>query len=38
MIDAARTQADLPPTSELVGGVLFYPIALVVSATRSSRR
>jgi hypothetical protein len=28
-----RTQPDPPTTSELVEGVLFYPIALVVSAT-----
>jgi membrane protein implicated in regulation of membrane protease activity len=30
---SAATQASLPSTSELVEGVLFYPIALVVSAT-----
>jgi hypothetical protein len=27
------TQSSLPSTSELVEGVLFYPVALVVSAT-----
>jgi hypothetical protein len=30
---AARTQPDPPAVSELVEGVLFYPIALVISAT-----
>jgi hypothetical protein len=30
---SAATQVSLPSTSELVEGVLFYPIALVVSAT-----
>jgi hypothetical protein len=29
----AATQSSLPSTSELVEGVLFYPVALVVSAT-----
>jgi hypothetical protein len=32
-MSATRTQSSLPDTSELVEGVLFYPIALVVSAT-----
>jgi len=32
-MSSTRTQSSLPPTSELVEGVLFYPIALVVSAT-----
>jgi hypothetical protein len=31
-MSSARTQ-PLPPTSELVEGILFYPVALVVSAT-----
>jgi membrane protein implicated in regulation of membrane protease activity len=30
---STSTQSSLPPTSELIEGVLFYPIALVVSAT-----
>ena len=33
MSSTATTQSSLPDTSELVEGVLFYPIALVISAT-----
>ena len=32
-MSSAATQASRPSTSELVEGVLFYPIACVVSAT-----
>lgn len=32
-MSSAATQVSPPSTSELVEGVLFYPIALVVSAT-----
>jgi hypothetical protein len=32
-MSATSTQSSLPPTSDLVEGILFYPIALVVSAT-----
>lgn len=32
-MSSTATQSSLPSTSELVEGVLFYPIALVVSAT-----
>ena len=32
-MSSTATQASLPSTSELVEGVLFYPIALVISAT-----
>jgi hypothetical protein len=32
-MSSTHTQASLPSTSELVEGVLFYPIALVISAT-----
>jgi hypothetical protein len=32
-MSTTATQSRLPSTSELVEGVLFYPIALVVSAT-----
>jgi hypothetical protein len=32
-MSSTSTQSSLPSTSELVEGVLFYPIALVVSAT-----
>ena len=32
-MNSAHTQSSLPPTDELVEGLLFYPIALVVSAT-----
>ena len=30
---AASTRSDLPSTSELVDGLMFYPVALVISAT-----
>jgi membrane protein implicated in regulation of membrane protease activity len=33
MSGTTATQSSLPSTSELVEGILFYPIALVVSAT-----
>jgi hypothetical protein len=32
-MSSTATQSSLPSTSELIEGVLFYPIALVVSAT-----
>jgi hypothetical protein len=32
-MSSTATQSSLPATSELVEGVLFYPVALVVSAT-----
>jgi len=32
-MSSTRTQPELPSTSELLEGVLFYPIALVISAT-----
>jgi membrane-associated phospholipid phosphatase len=32
-MSSAATQVSRPSTSELVEGVLFYPIALVISAT-----
>ena len=32
-MSSTATQSSLPSTSELVEGVLFYPVALVVSAT-----
>jgi membrane protein implicated in regulation of membrane protease activity len=32
-MSSTATQASVPSTSELVEGVLFYPIALVISAT-----
>ncbi len=32
-MSSTNTQSSLPSTSELVEGVLFYPIALLVSAT-----
>jgi hypothetical protein len=32
-MSSTRTQTSLPPTSDLIEGALFYPIALVVSAT-----
>ena len=32
-MSSTGTQSSLPSTSELVEGVLFYPIALVISAT-----
>jgi hypothetical protein len=32
-MSSTHTQSSLPSTSELVEGILFYPIALVVSAT-----